>query len=287
MSKIKYYGYSLTLKKSEIPLVFIDTFFWRNLLKLHDLRKLLEECCKANKVLVVTTNFLEGELRKYRILEEVKRICGNSLVCVPIGRISANQIIHAMIAYKERLMESELSWETSISESPILEPIQKGLKELVDYFRDELNKLRSNIKGRKKRDLIISMLIDVELEFWKNTLKIYGDLLNLSNEEYEQFFHMNYFRDLPSIVIRTYLFGDILRTNDVKTEDVVDVFNISEIVPYTAFSIIDGKQYERLSELKFKNDLSFESQFNVEITHGKAPNPEENLKSFLEWCLQG
>ena len=290
MPEVKYYEYALTLKKSNIPLMFIDTFFWKTLFKQSLLRELLERCCKMNKILIVITNLLKGELINRGIFEKINDVCGDNLICVPTGRITANQIIHAMIAYKEKLTKSQLSWETSISEVPPLKS-QENLKNAVGYFRDELNKLKSDISsihGRNKRRLIISMLTGIELEFWKDTLKIYGDLLKLNGEEYDQFFYTNYFLDLPSIVFQVYLMGYTLSTTNIKTQDVVDIFNISEIIPYTAFSVIDKVQHQRLMELARDYPILFDPLFkHVYITskHKRSPNIEENLKSFLKWCI--
>ena len=291
-NKIKLFKPNFVIKKNKIPTIFIDTFMWSKVFKSNKIENLLAKCCKTKKLLVLITSIQEGELRRRNFMEKIKEICGENYLIVSTGHILANQVIHSMISYYEGVNNVELSWNISISEVPILKPPKVNLKKIITHFVDEMNKLRKVI-GRNK-NIFISGLVQVERDIWMKELKLYWELIpefskkHNSTKSYEEFFYSDYFADLPSIILISYLFGYILKERKIKVQDVIDVYNISEAVPYTILSILDKDQYNRLLLLKRDYPQLFKNLFEyvyISSFHDKAPNPERALESFLKWCL--
>ncbi len=45
------------------------------------------------------------------------------------------------------------------------------------------------------------------------------------------------------------MIATLLNTRDIKTNDIVNIYSISEIAPYSTLTIIDKDQHGRLSSL--------------------------------------
>lgn len=290
-NKIERFFPRFIIEKSDIPSIFIDTFMWRKILKNDEIKQLLIDNCRDAKLLILTNYLQEGELKNRKFLSQIKKICKNSYFIVPTSFILVNQIIHSMISYYEDRKTIKISWELSVLEVPVIDPPKLRLKELVLDLANELNKLRDKIKCIEDS---IPIIIQVEREIWMGNLKDYWNFIpdfsgNKFNEKsYEEFFYSDYFSNLPSIVLISYLFGYILRERNLKSQDIVDIYAISELMPYTMLSILDKDQYNRLLLLKRDYPSLFSSLFeNIFISsyHKEAPNPEKALKSFLRWCL--
>lgn len=288
--RIKYFRPTLMIKRSDVPVIFLDTFMWFKILKeLPEIENLLKKCCKNKKILVIITNLIKGELQQRKIFEQVQEICEDSFKIIPSGYISANQIIHLMIAYYEDIKEVCLSWDISISKVPILAPLQVNLKDIAENVANELNKMKSDLRDKRR---FISALVHIERELWKENLKTYWELISQKQKpgkNYEEFFYSDYFVDLPYIVLKSYLLGYILHERDLTIQDVVDVFTISEVVPYTALSVLDKDQYNRLLQLKEDYSRLFHKLFeyvHLISFHHVSPNPIESLKLFLEWAYK-
>lgn len=285
---IKRFRPKLIIKKNNTPAIFIDTFMWSKILnELPEDKKFLVECCRDKKLLVIITNLLKGELEQRKMFEQIQKICGESFIVIPAGRISANQIIHSMIAYYEDIKKVQLSWNISISEVPILKHPEVNLKGIAENIVNEMNKVRCELKDDKEG--FISGLVHVEREIWMKELRCYWELLSQKQKlkkSYEEFFYSDYFVDLPYIVLKSYLYGYILNERNLIIQDVVDIYNISEVVPYTTLSILDKDQYNRLLQLKKHYPSFFNSLFKYVFLasfHNRSPNPVKLLRSFLEW----
>lgn len=291
--EIKLFNPNFVIKKSKNPVIFIDTFMWYRIFASDELSSLLRKCCKYGKLTIIMTSFQEGEMSQRNLLEKVREISGRSILTLPIGYISANQVIHSMISYYENIKNVILSWSISISEVPILKLPKIDLKNIVNRFVCEMNKLINEIK--KSKGICIPQFIQSERVNWMKALKVYWQLIPKFSKKYdpkksyEEFFFSDYFTNLPSIVLRSYLFCYILREKSLKIQDVVDIYNISEVIPYTILSILDKDQHNRLLRLKKDYPQLFDELFKyvvVSSSHNKAFDPDEALKSFLEWCLK-
>lgn len=250
---------------------------------------LLEDNCRDKKLLVVITNLLEGELRQRRIFDQIRKICGEGFIVNPTGRITANHIIHSMIAYYyEDKKDAQLDWDLSISDVPVLKHPENNLKGITENIANEMSGLRLKLKGNKEN--LISLWVHIERKFWMDELRLYWELLSQKQrpgKSYEEFFYSDYFVDLPCIILRSYLFGYILNERNPRIQDIVDIYTISEVVPYTTLSILDKEQYNRFLRLKMHYPPLFTCLFEsvcLGSFHDKSQKPEKLLRSFLEWC---
>jgi len=290
---IKFFKPKFIIKKNEKPTVFIDTFMWHKILSNDKVKEHLIKHCESQKCLFVITSLQKGEMLQRNLFEKVEEICKRSLLIIPVGRISANQIIHSLIAYSENKSEVILDWNIMISKIPTLKPPDSHLKEITKTLTYELNKMRGEVRGNK--EVFISGVIQVEREVWKREFKIYWDMIsefskNFVNKNYEEFFYSDYFCNLPSVVFQSYLLGYTLREREVKVNDIIDLNNISEFLPFTMLSILDKDQYNRLLMLKRDYPPLFKNIFEyvyIASYHHKAPDPQRALKSFLEWLERG
>lgn len=159
------------IQKSKIPLIFVDTFAWKILLKDHMLKNLLKKCINEKKLIIPITSFQEIELKNRGYLDEIKNICGDSYTTIPTGHISANQILTSLISYFHDSDKIELKWELCTSNVPILNPPRQNLKEIFKNFSKKLNKARESlIKYKKDKNLFISYIAKTEAELTPNLL---------------------------------------------------------------------------------------------------------------------
>jgi hypothetical protein len=142
---------------------------------------------------------------------------------------------------------------------PVLHHPEAGLKGIVEDVANDLKKTRQTTHA-KKEELIIA-LVNVEREMWRDALRPYGDIFDdidaehkakTGNERktYETFFFTDYFTDLPVVVLRSYLFAQVLSERDIKINDIIDIYTISELLPYSNLFVMDRNQHHRLMRLQ-------------------------------------
>ena len=273
------------------PLLFLDTFAWKAILTdsaCKDVLELLNSNCNCNKIVLPITNFIEGELASHGICNSVKKIAKNAVVFIPTGRITFNQLLAMFIGFYEKLEEVELDWEYSIGESGLVKYYTDGLKENLDNFSIELNKIRAyslKFNKDKRKTITYSSIRKLHSNLWTMLLRALKqrDFFNLSSDDYKKFFKSDYFNKSPAIEIQIYMTAMLLNTRDIKTNDIVDIYSISEVAPYSSLTIIDKDQHRRLLSL-----AKLSSQFgnlleNVVIASRKSAF--EILREFLTWNL--
>jgi len=290
---IKLYHPKFTIIRDSQFNIFIDTFMWSEIINNEEYEKIkgmLSQCCHENKIRILITNILKGELDNRNLLNCIIDICNDSIEFIPIGRIAANQIIQSMTRYFLGEKNVNLSWDLAVSKVPVLNPTDINLKDNIIKLTANINKSKKSSKTKAKS--FVSAFVHIERKFWVKTLKSYWECLieNSTKQErsYEEFYYSDYYTDLPSIVLRCYLFGYILKERKLKVQDTIDVYNISEILPYTNLSIIDKDQYNRLIRLKRDFPPLFSSLFEyvkISSPHSEAPSPKDSLTSFLNHCM--
>jgi len=247
------------IDKVEKPILFIDTYMWHSLKKEHNEEaRLLQQCCNTGVVSVAITNLIAAELTQRKLKQYVEQICGEALIEVPVGRITANQVIRALLCYRYNRKRVTLHWESVISEVPILNSLERGLKEATEELACNLNRFRTDPSVAKED--VVAHLVDVERQIWHKNLKLYDDLLrgkNTNQEDdiaykitYDSFFLTDYFTDLPAVLLRSYLFAYVLNERALKPNDVIDIYTLSELAPYTTLYVMDNDQHARFKKLQ-------------------------------------
>ncbi len=183
---------------------------------------------------------------------EVQQVCHNTLITVPTERISANQIIQALISFIEGRTKIELTWHLAISEVPILDSQQTGLKSLYSDLVRELNAVRG--VAPESKESLVARFVDIERVVWKDTLKVYFDIIaeekRIPEEIYAEFYLTDYFTDLPFVVLRSYLLAYVFNEREIRIQDLVDIFTISTLMPYATLFIMDRDQHNRIRRLE-------------------------------------
>ena len=211
--KIKFYNPKIFINKRRTPILYIDTYLWYDIFKKHQNElDLLKNCCESKLIIIALTNAIIGELKQRNIFDEIKSICGDSLVSVPLGRVSANQVIHSMLCFFNNKKTINIDWNLATSEVPVLEGKNAGLKAIVDNLRNEMNNANAKYYGSK--ETLISIFVGLERHIWKDALRVYGEILNnglFANAKkenlYGNYFLTDYFSLLPCVVIRSSLFA--------------------------------------------------------------------------------
>lgn len=292
--KIKFYNPKILINKRRTPILYIDTYLWYDILKKHQNElDLLRNCCESKLIIIALTNAIIGELKQRNIFDEIKSICGDSLVSVPLGRISANQVIHSMLCFFHNKKTINFDWNLATSEVPVLEKENTGLKALVDNLRNEMNNANAKYYGRK--ETLISIFVGLERDVWKDALRVYGEILNnglFANTKkenlYDDYFLTDYFALLPFVVIKSSLFAYLLNERPINSQDIVDIHSLAEIMPYSTLFIMDKDQHNRFKQIQKDcpmifdriDDLCFLSSY---LKNNKY-NPLEALQSFLEYA---
>lgn len=290
--KIKFYNPKIFINKRRTPILYIDTYLWYDIFKKHQNElDLLKNCCESKLIIIALTNAIIGELKQRNIFYEIKSICGDSLVSVPLGRISANQVIHSMLCFFNNKKTINIDWNLAISEVPVLEKKNTGLKAIVDNLRNEMNNAKTKYCGRK--ETLISIFVGLERDVWKDALRVYGEILNnglsantKKENLYDNYFLTDYFALLPFVVIKSSLFAYLLNERPIKPQDIVDIYSLAEIMPYSTLFIMDKDQHKRFKQIQKDypmifdriDDLCFLSSY---LKNNKY-NPLEALQSFLE-----
>lgn len=292
--KIKFYNPKIFINKRRTPILYIDTYLWYDIFKKHQNElDLLKNCCESKLIIIALTNAIIGELKQRNIFDEIKSICGDSLVSVPLGRISANQVIHSMLCFFNNKKTINIDWNLVISEVPVLEKKNTGLKAIVDNLRNEMNNANTKYYGRK--ETLISIFVGLERDVWKDALRVYGEILNnglsantKKENLYDNYFLTDYFALLPFVVIKSSLFAYLLNERPIKPQDIVDIYSLAEIMPYSTLFIMDKDQHKRFKQIQKDypmifdriDDLCFLSSY---LKNNKY-NPLEALQSFLEYA---
>lgn len=293
---IKRFNPSILIRKPRVPVVYIDTFLWRTIINDDfEIKELLQKCCEDNLLVIVFSNATIGELKQRNLYDSITRICKNALLVIPVGRISANQIIHSLICYFEDNRSVILDWELAISDVPILQERSIGLRKLMNVLEEEINRAKKHSKFSKEK--LVAILMDVQRRVWKFLLKYYRQLLKESqlfntdnfhrqSRTYEKFFYTDYFTDLPSMVLGSYLFAYVIKERTIKVNDIVDIYNISEILPYTSLYIMDKDQHKRLKMLQKHWPIVFGGLEDLTVLSSSLKEAEikpfEMLSSYLK-----
>jgi hypothetical protein len=107
-------------------------------------------------------------------------------------------------------------------------------------------------------------------------------------QKYHRFFYTDYFSDLPFVVFKSYFLADIIAQREIKTQDVIDVHCIAELLPYSTLFILDRDQHNRLQRLCQRYPLLFSSvdKFCCTSSTLKAAGrePRSMLRSFLKYA---
>lgn len=246
---------------------------------------------------MVTSNLLEGELKQRKFLGAVYNICQSSLLTIPVGRISANQAIHSLIGCFKEWPDITLTWDLIVSEVPVLDHTAVNPKKTADTLVCELNAVRNSLQGQKEE--LIGGIAEVEREIWRATLDPYWDILlqgvsgsrevrEHSQAQYCSFFRSDFFSELPFVVISSYLLGYIMNERPVTVNDVVDVYSIAELMPFTALFMTDKDQHNRLRLLQKHYPVLFaqidELCYISSVLGPESSHPRDVLRSFLEYA---
>ncbi len=188
----------IKIRKPDKPLLFFDTFVWKNIITNNDYKSILELLqlnCSHDKPIIPITNFIEGELRSQKIFRKIKEIAKNTLVLIPVGRITFNQLLGIFVAFYEKLNEIESDWELLTERSGLVKYCIDGLKINIDNLSEELNKIRNyslKFNRNRKRTIIYSNILTLYKNLWFLWLRFLKrrDFFNLS---YKTFFNSNYF----------------------------------------------------------------------------------------------
>lgn len=284
---------NIYIGKGSRPTLFIDTYMWDMLFTAYvSETDLLKQCCEANAVWVVITNTVGGELEQRTLMHKIVQYCGHALVKVPVGRITHNQVIQALCCYMQDRKDVSLNWDLMISEVPVLRSQENGLKEAVSYLARELNNARDGSNGGKGN--MVAALVAVERDVCRTNLKVYGQLLEedvnrkrlaIKGRTYDRFFVTDYFTDLPAVMLQSYLFADVLKERNVKPQDVVDIYSLSELMPYTTIYIMDKDLHNRTKKLQQAYPKLFDRLDKMcylsSYLRNSALSPEKALKDFL------
>lgn len=286
-------------KADSPPIIFVDTYVWRAILaEWAEERQLLRACCDRRAAVVVITNLLEGELKQRQLLGGVHEICRDALVVVPTGRVSANQAIHAMIGYFENYQDVTLTWNLAISEVPVLDHPTLDLRGWTEKLALEINRTRSEFRSRK--ELLAAALAEIQREVWKLTLRPYADFIlakvsanypepQALTGSYDAFFRSHYFSELPFLVISSYFFGYVIGERLLSVNDIVDIYTMAELMPYTMLFTVDRDQHNRLHRLQKDYPSLFARLDQICLVSStlrpEASSPRNALRSFLEYAI--
>ena len=271
--------------------IFIDTYMLKLLFEEKDgTLELLKKCIENNKLMMVMNDYIENEIKTRGMYNNLLELCQNSLFILPRGYISANQIIHSLLCFVLNKKEINLNWDIISSKVPVIQNIKENLLQNFVYIKNELNFLKRKCKWSNKEWIVT--IVSLERNYWRSTLKIYGDLLksfripNYNNNLYEQFFYTDYFVDLPCIIFNSYFLGYILHERYVKIQDLVDVFTISELLPYCDLYVMDKDQHNRFIRLQkdYKGIFTYFYTRSRVISKWKkyGLDPNSELKDFIK-----
>ncbi len=287
----------IRVEKASLPVFFIDTFMWGLLLADHSQEaELLQRCCQDGKVIVVVTNALEAELQQRNFLTGARALAGNALLSVPLGRISANQSIQALVRYLEKREGLDLNWHLMISEPVGLDADTVGLKGRLAGLVREMNGARAQCSADS--ETLIPVIADLERTVSRGLLRHYANLLaphysdfwasSMAPEarSYDRFFYTDYFSDLPFVVLKAYFYASILSERDIKTQDIIDVHCIAELLPYCSLFILDSDQHNRFRGLLRRYPQVFARLDDMcclsSSLKSAGREPEVTLRAFLE-----
>jgi hypothetical protein len=280
-------GFTIEKPKNS-SVLFLDTFAWRMLVHdWNDEMKRLEDACRANLITVAMSQFVAAELTNRRTMDDVKSICGDALIIVPTGRVLANQLVAAMIAFIHEMPEVKLTWDAALFDPPLLVPPSGGLKGLAEAYAKSLNDVRA---AQPKKHDKVATIADALRSLWAQELEPYWSVyeregVTLPTDARSQFFLSPYFEHLPAVILEVYLFATLLHEHDAEVNDVIDIQVISELLPYATLFVMDKDQHSRLRKAERQLPASFTRLERVCcVASGLGdPKPKAALRSFLKW----
>jgi len=284
--KFRLLGPEIRIPKPQTPIIFIDTFFWKFGIDLDSpLADELHRACSSGIVKVVLSDVVIGELTARNLCDKVEKICQDRYCIAHSMHITANQIIQALCRFMHRQRVIYLPWDLVATEPAVIGKGLQGLRDIVDTIAMELNKLRSSPEAKSKESLV-SGLVHVDREAWRDILKIYGDILceetESPAERYEDFFWTDFFTDLPAIVLSAYLLAYTLYEKELRINDIVDIFTLAELLPYVALYITDRDLFARFNRVAHDYpEVFFRYQTRCQVISGLEASTQA-LREFLE-----
>ena len=132
---------------------------------------------------------------------------------------------------------------------------------VLEILRDTLNEKRRATAGdsERKKSLIskeAARYMAILAEFF--TMCGYHTQLgrfyskpvgHLNQEEWLAFFGSEAFEDLPSIILHSYITGYVLHEKEISIQDLIDIYHISELLPYCTLFVTDKDQHRRLNDI--------------------------------------
>lgn len=290
--KIKLLYPRILIPRPKPLLIFIDTFFWFELIKPNRTRLVdsLQKACESNRVNVVITELVKAELANRKRKTIPYQICGKALVTVHFNHIIANQIIQAFCQFVFGSKEILLPWEFVTRDVSVLVKRSKGFKEITKNLAKELNRVRDNFpfstreQRRESRESLIRGIIHVERDIWRQVLQSYREMEcgieRLDFTIYEEFFLTDYFTDLPGVVMPSYLLAFCLSDRKLRPNDVVDVYSMTALLPYVDLYIADKEMHYKLRRVQQDYPMVFEkSSIHCNVVSGL----DESIKALEEF----
>lgn len=282
-------------------MIFLDTFLWKDLLDQNNplLSKIQSQCARGKLYVGITTG-IQGELSQRKQIDKVRQICGDRLLVPGMGHICANQIVAALVGYEQKAKKIPLWWKSAQFEVPVLDRPVHGLKNLIADLAVALTKAKDEAKAKRSgREKLVAEFVAMERTKWQENLRAYKEAMDeidrgyrkrtgLLRSTFNQFFYTDYFTDLPAITLQCYLFAQLLnernQSSPIKSNDVVDIYTISELMPYCALYVTDRDNHNRLRRIKAEYPKVFswiDQKCLVMSTLDGASRPMEALEAFL------
>ena len=281
----------LTIGKPNTPLLFLDTLFWRRLLEdpaAAGDAQLLRAACARGFVQPVITDLVKAELTRRRLLPRAQDLCGSALLALPMDRIALNQALRSLVGYLGYKTHVPLRWELMISEPPV-DTRAEGLGSWVADFVAALNADRDDRPATTKETWTSGITV-IERHVWRLALERYRDLLpppaGADPRTFDRYFSTDYFLDIPVVTLKVYYLGDILGQRPLKRQDIIDVYSIGELLPYTSLYLMDKDQHDRLHKLMQRYPPLFGNLGNLTAVRSHWPHSEDPWQAFRAFLSQ-
>lgn len=171
-----------------------------------------------------------------------------------------------------------------------------GIKGRIDDLVRELNGFRAQYSG--DGEALVGAMANLERGVSREILRHYANELapyypgfwasSRASEarSYDRFFYTDYFSDLPFVVLKAYFYACILAERNVRTQDIIDVHCIAELLPYCTLFILDTDQHNRFRGLVRRYTQVFARLDDIcclsSSLKGAGREPEVTLRTFLE-----
>lgn len=127
--------------------------------------------------------------------------------------------------------------------------LQKEYAGIIEYIVQSIDEYMKN------GDVLKIYHLAEMLGEWGHVSKKYGDPEGLLN-----FLRSEHYKTLPSVEIQCKLFAKLLTgSQQIESGDMMDISQLSAVIPYCNFLLTDRKMKNRICELEF------DKQFNLEV----------------------